>query len=156
MAAIGPPLAFAENYAASPDTKSVSSELYPVEALTQLTALFPPGTPRMPTPTPINLDPPDHTKFRAPLNAMFSPKAILARKEEVRALAAGLIDKVLDQGHCDFIPAIAEPLPVQVFLKMMGLPLERQAKIRQLVHEFLAASDNRMDIVGRMRNVVDQ
>lgn len=148
-------MGFAENYTASRDTESFSSELYPPEALAQLMSMFPPGTPRMPTPTPINLDPPSYTKFRAPLNTVFSPKAMLARKEDIRALANVLIDKVIAQGHCDFISDIAEPLPVQVFLKMMGLPLERQSKFRQLVHEFLAPSENPMDIVGRMRNVVD-
>ena len=28
-------------------------------------------------------------------------------------------------GRCDFIAAVAEQLPVQVFLRMMGLPVER-------------------------------
>ena len=144
-----------ENYEASRDTETFSSEMYPREALAQMMAMLPPGMPRMPTPTPINLDPPDHTKFRAPLNTAFSPKAMLARKEEVRALANELIDKILDQGRCDFIPDVAEPLPVQVFLKLMGLPIERQAEFRRLVHEFLAPQTGPMDILTRMRNVAD-
>ena len=144
-----------ENYIASRDTETFSSEMYPREAIAAMMAMFPEGSPRLPTPTPINLDPPDHTRFRAPLNAAFSPKAMLARKEEVRALANSLIDAVIDQGRCDFIPDIAEPLPVQVFLKLMGLPLERQAEFRRLVHEFLAPMDSPMDMIGRMRNVAD-
>ena len=87
---------------------------------------------------PITLDPPAHGKFRGPLQSTFSPKAAMARKEEIRELATTLIDAVKDQGHCDFMPSIAEPLPVQVFLEMMGLPLERQAEFRRLVHEYLA------------------
>lgn len=92
----------------------------------------------IPQPIPITLDPPAHGKFRGPLQATFSPKAALARKEEIRALANSLIDQVKDQGYCDFLTDVAEPLPVQVFLKMMGLPIERQAEFRRLVHEFLA------------------
>lgn len=144
-----------ENYEASRDTETFSSEVFPREAITQMMAMFPAGSPRLPTPTPINLDPPDHTKFRAPLNSAFSPKAMLARKEEVRTLANTLIDKIIEQGHCDFIPDIAEPLPVQVFLKLMGLPLERQAEFRKLVHEFLAPQTGPMDMITRMRNVAD-
>jgi len=144
-----------ENYEASRDTETFSSEIMPREVIEQMMASFPAGMPRMPTPTPINLDPPDHTKYRAPLNAAFSPKAMLARKEEVRDLANSLIDKIIAQGHCDFIPDIAEPLPVQVFLKLMGLPLERQAEFRVLVHEFLAPITGPMDMISRMRAVAD-
>ncbi|WP_298281847.1 cytochrome P450 [Novosphingobium sp.] len=144
-----------ENYEASRDTETFSSEMYPREAIEQMMAMFPAGSPRLPTPTPINLDPPDHTKYRAPLNTAFSPKAMLARKEEVRALANSLIDRIVEQGHCDFITDIAEPLPVQVFLKLMGLPLDRQAEFRKLVHEFLAPMTGPMDMITRMRNVAD-
>jgi cytochrome P450 len=92
----------------------------------------------IPRALPITLDPPEHGKYRGPLQASFSPKAAITRKEEIRELANSLIDAVKDQGRCDFIPAIAEPLPVQVFLNMMGLPTDRQAHFRHLVHEYLA------------------
>jgi cytochrome P450 len=144
-----------ENYLVSRDTEKFSSDLIPPAHAQAMMSMLPQGIGRLPNPTPINLDPPAHTIYRAPLQAAFSPKAMLARKEEVRALANELIDAVIAQGHCDFIPDIAEPLPVQVFLKMMGLPLERQAEFRRLVHEFLAPTENPMDIVGRMRNVAD-
>lgn len=144
-----------ENYLVSRDTETFSSDLMPAAHVAAMMAMLPPDMGRLPNPTPINLDPPLHTIFRAPLQAAFSPKAMLARKEEVRALANQLIDAVIEQGHCDFIPDIAEPLPVQVFLKMMGLPLERSAEFRKLVHEFLAPTENPMDIIRRMRNVAD-
>ena len=137
------------------DTETFSSELFPREQIEHFMAMLPPGAPHFPTPTPINLDPPHHTKFRLPLNPAFSPKAMNVRKEEIRALANDLIDRVIEQGHCDFIHDIAEPLPVQVFLKLMGLPLDRQGRFRDLVHEFLAPQTSPMDIVGRMRSVVD-
>jgi cytochrome P450 len=147
---------YKEVFAVSRDTETFSSELIPRNQAAQLMAMLPSDMPRFPLPTPINLDPPDHTRYRAPLQLVFSPKAMLARRDEIRALADSLIDKVVDQGQCDFIAAIAEPLPVQVFLKMMGLPLERQGEFRDLVHAFLAPSaGDLMDILGRMRSVAD-
>ncbi|MDO6414465.1 cytochrome P450 [Sphingomonas sp. BIUV-7] len=147
-----------ENYAASRDTETFSSE---VMTRDEMAAMKPhilaamPGATHLPLPTPINMDPPDHTRFRAPLNTAFSPKAMMARKEEVRALANELIDAVIAQGHCDFIPAIAEPLPVQVFLKLMGLPIERMGEFRELVHEFLAPMETPLDPLFRMRKVAE-
>jgi cytochrome P450 len=143
-----------ENYAASRDTALFSSELFPREMIPAMLAAVP-GATHLPLPTPINMDPPDHTRFRAPLNAAFSPRAMMARKEEVRALANELIDKVVAQGHCDFIADVAEPLPVQVFLKLMGLPVERMAEFRTLVHEFLAPVNSPLDPILRMRNVAE-
>ncbi len=93
-------------------------------------------------PVPITLDPPEHAKFRAPLNSVFSPKAMMALQGKIRALAVALIEKVKDRGHCEFMSEIAEPLPVTVFLEMFGLPPERQREFRDIVDEHLADSDS--------------
>ena len=144
-----------ENYEASRDTETFSSEIQPAAMIEMIRPMLPPGFGHIPLPTPINLDPPSHTMFRAPLQAAFSPRAMMARREEIRDLANGLIDKVIAKGHCDFIPDIAEPLPVQVFLKMMGLPLDRMAEFRDLVHEFLSPMQTPLDPILRMRKVAD-
>lgn len=86
---------------------------------------------------PITVDPPIHTIYRAPLNKTFSPKNMLALKDSIRELAVELIEKVKPDGRCEFMTAIAEPMPVQIFLSMFGLPLERQAEYRQLVDEHM-------------------
>ena len=57
------------------------------------------------------------------------------RTDAGRELAAQLIDAMAAQGHCEFMSAVAEPLPVQVFLKMLGLPLEKLPEYRELVRE---------------------
>jgi cytochrome P450 len=145
---------YRENYEASRDTESFSSDIIPIVDRTALLA-FVPGASHIPLPTPINMDPPDHTIYRAPLQKAFSPKAMLARRDEIRDLANTLIDQVIDQGHCDFISDISEPLPVQVFLKMMGLPVERAMEFRGLVHEFMAPMATPLDPVFRMRKVAD-
>ena len=64
------------------------------------------------------MDPPLHSKYRAPLNTLFSPKAVLAMKDSIRELAAELIDAVRHQGSCEFMTAIAEPLPVPMPVPM--------------------------------------
>lgn len=127
----------AENFQASRDPETFSSGLMPREQMAMMMAMMPKDMPRIPQATPITMDPPEHGRYRAPLQKTFSPKAAMARMEDIRELADALIDKVVDQGHCDFIKAIAEPLPVTVFLRMMGLPPERLPEFRELVHEFL-------------------
>jgi cytochrome P450 len=144
-----------ENYLVSRDTETFTSAIFAGTDMAALLPHLPAGFGHVPNATPINLDPPAHTIYRAPLQAAFSPKAMMARKEEIRALANNLIDAVIGQGCCDFIPNIAEPLAVQVFLQMMGLPLERSTEFRALVHEFLAPLSSPLDSVIRMRKVAD-
>ncbi len=149
-------------YLASRDTETFSSEIISQEKIKMMLGALPPGTPHIPQPLPINIDPPLHGIYRAPLQKVFSPKAILALKDSIRELAGSLIDAVKDQGRCEFMSAIAEPLPVQVFLKMLGLPLDRLPIYRKLVQEHLAAIDNSpgeamkrlMMITGAMRDIV--
>ncbi|KHK90140.1 cytochrome P450 [Novosphingobium malaysiense] len=146
---------FKENYDASRDTETFSSVLVPPEMIEMARPMLPPDFGHIPLPTPINMDPPQHTIYRAPLQGVFSPRAMMARREEIRELANSLIDDVVEQGHCDFIASVAEPLPVKVFLKMLGLPLDRLSEFRVLVHEFLAPSSSQIDPVLRMRKVAD-
>ena len=120
------------------DTDTFSSSFASPQQIEAMMALLPPGTPRVPQARPIGLDPPEHTQYRAPLQKTFSPKAALALKDEIRGLANELIDAVAGKGRCDFMPAVAEQLPVRVFIKMFGLPLERHEEYRALAKEHIA------------------
>ena len=125
------------NFQASRDWESFSSEaMSPAEAMA-LKAKLPPDM-NIPRAVPINVDPPMHGKYRIPLQGAFSPKAMEALKPAIKALADQLIDQFAPRGRCEFMAEIAEPMPVQVFLKMMGLPLDRQQEYRAIVREHLS------------------
>lgn len=105
---------------------------------------------------PITVDPPVHTVYRTPLNKTFSPKTVLNLKESIRELAVELIEAVKPQGGCEFMSAVAEPLPVTIFLRMFGLPLERQAEYRALVAEHLRTpfeANDQKDTMARQRRI---
>lgn len=151
--AIGHP----EIFEASRDTERFSSGLMPREQMQAMLAMMPKDMPRIPQATPITMDPPEHGRFRGPLQKTFSPRAAMNRLDEIRQLADELIDNVIDQGRCEFISDIAEPLPVTVFLRMMGLPTSRLAEFRELVHEFLenTAGDDMLKAAGLSRKVAN-
>jgi cytochrome P450 len=142
----------AANFKASRDWETFSSEVFPRSQMMAMMSQLPKDIGHIPTAVPINIDPPAHGIFRAPLQAAFSPKAALKLADSIRALARELIDKVAARGRCEFMTEIAEPLPVQVFLKVLGLPLERQAEYRALVREQLA-STNTNDIMVSIRKL---
>jgi cytochrome P450 len=73
---------------------------------------------------PLEIDPPDHRKYRSILDPMFSPKAIAQMEDTIRQQANKLIDGFVDKGGCEFTRDFGRPLPVFVFLDLMGLPQE--------------------------------
>ena len=147
-------LSHAANFKASRDPDSFSNSAMPRAKIEAMMKMMPAGAPHIPQPYPIILDPPEHTTYRAPLQGAFSPKTVTALKNDIRARAAGLIAAVKDRGRCEFMAEIAEPLPVQVFLAMLGLPLERQAEYRVLVREHLAAiNEDNLQALRRLQGV---
>jgi cytochrome P450 len=79
---------------------------------------------------PLEADPPEHGAYRAILNPWFSPSRMKQHDDDIRALAIEVIDGFKGDGECEFIDAFAEVFPVQIFLRMFGLPV---SDARQLV-----------------------
>jgi cytochrome P450 len=73
---------------------------------------------------PIEIDPPNHRKYRNIVDPVLSPKAVLELEARIRELANQLIDGFIENGGCEFAEDFGRPLPVYVFLELMGLPLD--------------------------------
>jgi len=134
-------LTYAANFDAARDTETFSSESMPQSEVKKILAQMPADFPRIPQPFPINLDPPEHSKYRAPLARAFSPKTVDRMKTDIRDLAVRLLEQVAGAGGCEFMHAVAEPLPVTVFLNMFGLPLDQMSKYRAMVTTLLSSID---------------
>jgi cytochrome P450 len=72
---------------------------------------------------PLQVDPPEHVKYRRLLDPIFAPREMAKIEGEVTKLVNDLIDKFIDRGECEFGDEFAVPLPSAVFLKMMGMPM---------------------------------
>ena len=76
---------------------------------------------------PLQIDPPDHLRYRKILDPLFAPREINRLDGEVRALTNSLIDAFVDTGEVEYASAVAVPLPCTVFLALMGLPQDELA-----------------------------
>jgi cytochrome P450 len=77
---------------------------------------------------PLELDPPEHPKFRALMNPIFSPARMKQLEAKVRELARKLAAQCAAKGECDFVEDFAKPFPVGIFLDLMGLPADNMAR----------------------------
>jgi cytochrome P450 len=79
---------------------------------------------------PQSMNPPRHGVYRMPLMKVFAPNEIKRMEAGIRALATDLITTLAPLGRGEFLHEVAEPLPVTVFMKMMGMPVSRLAEFR--------------------------
>mgnify|MGYP001365086403 FL=1 len=90
---------------------------------------------------PIEIDPPHHRKYRAILDPVFSPKGVLALEGKIRDMANDLIDQIIDKGECEYTTDFGRPLPVSVFLDLMGLPQEKRDTFVKWAVDLLHSND---------------
>lgn len=72
---------------------------------------------------PLQVDPPDHLKYRRLLDPIFAPRQINPLEPDIARLVNELIDGFVDNGRCNFGEEFAVPLPSLVFLSLLGLPV---------------------------------
>ena len=73
---------------------------------------------------PLQIDPPEHKKFRKILDPIFAPRQMALLEEPVTRLVNDLIDGFIDRGEVDFAAEFSIPFPSQVFLTLLGLPID--------------------------------
>ncbi|MDB4966029.1 MAG: cytochrome family protein [Myxococcales bacterium] len=70
----------------------------------------------------LNMDPPQHIRFRNLVKHAFVPKSLPALEPRIKKMVRQIIDKVAPVGQCDFVNDIAAQLPLQVIAEMIGVP----------------------------------
>jgi cytochrome P450 len=73
---------------------------------------------------PLQIDPPEHAKYRRVIDPTLGPHEVAPLEGEVRALVNELIDRFIDRGAVDAHAEFTVPLPCTVFLQLCGLPME--------------------------------
>ncbi|MFD6064348.1 cytochrome P450 [Rhodococcus wratislaviensis] len=92
---------------------------------------------------PINIDPPDHKRYRMILDPLLSPRVVNAMEDTLRAQIGELVDAFVETGSCDVVADIGRLYPPQVFLSLFGLPLEDRDQLVHWVEEMSAVSHSK-------------
>ncbi len=89
----------------------------------------------------INMDAPRHTRLRLIVNRSFTPRQVARIEDQVQAKASAIVDRVADQGGCDFVSEIAAALPLEIICDMMGVPPSNYQRVFELTNIILGAGD---------------
>jgi cytochrome P450 len=90
---------------------------------------------------PAEYDPPEVNEYRNALAPAFSPKALKRYDEIVGDLCVELIEGFIADGQCEFQSAVAQRLPIGVFLGMMDFPMADAAMLLPLVEDQTRSPD---------------
>jgi cytochrome P450 len=71
---------------------------------------------------PLNIDPPEHSKYRKLLDPLFAPRRMDEQEADITQRVNALMDTFIERGECNFTEDFAEIFPSSVFLGLMGLP----------------------------------
>jgi cytochrome P450 len=71
---------------------------------------------------PLDLDGPEHTKYRKLLDPLFAPRKIAGLEPRIRTRTVELLDGFADTGKVDAYSEFCSPLPSSIFLSIMGIP----------------------------------
>ncbi|OBH08829.1 cytochrome P450 [Mycobacterium sp. E3247] len=97
-------------------------------------------------PSLLAVEPPDHTRYRKTVSAVFTPRAVAALRDRVEQTATGLLDQLAaESGACDVVDIVGRycsQLPVAIISDILGVP-ERE---RRRVLEFGELAAPSLDI----------
>ena len=95
-----------------------------------------------PVRTLLDMDEPDHRKFRGLPQSWFNSRFLKSLDDRMTRLATEYVDK-LEQlgGQCDFIEEIAIPYPLIMITSILGLPDSDAPLVLKLTQELFGAQD---------------
>jgi cytochrome P450 len=91
--------------------------------------------------TIINMDQPDHRKYRKVASPWFTPRALGRVDALVESTARQLVDSLGREGECDFVQTLASIHPLKVIARILGVPERDEPFILKITNELFGAED---------------
>lgn len=95
----------------------------------------------------VQMDPPDHTAYRAMVQPWFKPSNIKKLEERLTQLIKEILDKMAGDGsvqEIDFAQDVAVYPPLKLIAELLGVPEEDEWRLLRLTNELFAGDDPEM------------
>ena len=92
--------------------------------------------------TLVNMDAPEHTKYRKLTSDWFKPASVKRLNDRLAQLSLEAVATLeARDGKCDFATEIAQPYPLQVILEVLGMPREDFGRMQVWTQELFFPDD---------------
>ena len=90
----------------------------------------------------VQMDAPDHPKYRALTQGWFMPANLGKFEARVRHIARSTVGRMLEKdGHCDFVADVALGYPLHVIMEILGVPEQDEPRMLKLTQELFGSQD---------------
>jgi cholest-4-en-3-one 26-monooxygenase len=89
----------------------------------------------------LNMDPPDHARFRRLASGWFTPRAIRAMDERVARVTREILDAAARTSEGDFVRDVSARITIAVIAEMLGVPREDWELLFRWTNEIIAPQD---------------
>lgn len=97
----------------------------------------------------VDMDPPQHEKYRSLTSSWFQPGNLRNFEGSIRTIARGLVaDMLATGGECDFAKVVSFRYPLLVIMLILGLPPEDEALMLKLTQEMFGSTDPELNARG--------
>jgi cytochrome P450 len=80
-------------------------------------------------PSMLQVDPPEHSRYRHPVAHAFTPRAIDKLRTRVIEVTNELLDRLASSRHPDLVADFAGPLPAEIIAEVLGVPEEVRSRM---------------------------
>lgn len=91
--------------------------------------------------TIIEMDPPDHRRFRKVASGFFTPRGIERLDTIVRTSAQQVVDGLGPEGEADLVAQVAQRHPLRVLSTILGIEPEQEERLLELTQQLFAGDD---------------
>jgi len=109
-----------------------------------LLAVFPKTLPRQEEPPArhlLNMDPPDHGRYRNVAAKQFTPRTVKALAPHVDEMTREVLDAAAARGEGDFVADVSAPITIGVIADMLGVPPADRQLLFRWTNEVIAPED---------------
>lgn len=90
----------------------------------------------------VQMDAPDHMKYRLLTQSWFMPKNLRTLEDRIREIARNTVDHMLSLGgQCDFARDVAAYYPLRVIMNLLGVPPEDEPRMLMLTQQLFGPTD---------------
>jgi cytochrome P450 len=89
----------------------------------------------------LNMDPPDHARYRRLTSGWFTPRAIRAMDEKVGRVTTDVLDSAAKLDGGDFVTRISARVTIAVIAEMLGVPEQDWQSLFRWTNEIIAPQD---------------
>ena len=90
----------------------------------------------------VQMDAPDHPKYRALTQGWFMPANLGKFEARVREIARATVQRMLEKGGaCDFVEDVALGYPLHVIMEILGVPEKDEPRMLKLTQELFGPQD---------------